>query len=119
MQGTHQGGEPWGASTPLSPGSLCHCGTDFCYLLTIKVLRDALCGSALGGGGGSCVRRAASLWSQDSVGILPLRSCPSWLLLQQDRAALALAEPKVPRPELLLNAAQATAAPQAVSRMGL
>ena len=57
------------------------------------------------------------LRSRDSVGILLLWS--SWLLLWQDRASLALAEPKVPRPELLLNAAQATAAPRAVSRMGL
>lgn len=81
MQGTCQGGEPWGASTPLSPGSLCCCRADFCYLLTIKVLRDALCGSALGRGGGSCVCRTASLQSWDSVGTLLLWSCLSWLLL--------------------------------------
>lgn len=103
MQGTPQGGESWGTSTPLSPGSPCRRGADFCYLLTIKVLRDALCGSALGGDGeGICVCCAAYLRSQDSVGTPPLWSCPSWLLLGQDRAAFAPVELELPRPELLL-----------------
>lgn len=76
VQGTRRGGKPWGASTPLSPGSLGRCGADFCYLLTIKVLRDALCASALGGGEGSCVCHAASLQSWDSVVTLPLLVLP-------------------------------------------
>lgn len=49
--GNPPGCEPWGASTLLSPASLCCHGADFCYLLTIKVLRDVLRSSALGGGG--------------------------------------------------------------------
>lgn len=104
VQGTHPGGKPWGASTPLSPGSLGRCGADFCYLLTIKVLRDVLCASALGGGEVGEAVCATQHPSSPGTAWRPCRylSCPVWLLLGQDRAALAPAEPELPRPELLL-----------------